>query len=154
MGIGKDIAETVVSTISDSGETWSVDSFEIARRRLPPIKKEEMTEGVPEVSVSFVSKEGDEQDRSSEILKYKIAVSVSVHTTKQEIEDTVEDFVEELQDFLAKEDNCVLDIGNGNDVELELPFVNDPIYHPELLRDAKVYLSVTVFDYQFDKMRT
>ena len=154
MGIGKDIAETIVSTIDGSGETWSVDEFNIARRRLPVVKKADLTEGVPEVAVSYVAKEGDEQDRTSELLTYQIAISVSAHTPNVELEDKVETFVEELQDFVSKESNYVFDIGNSNEVELELPFVNDPIYHPELLRDAKVFLSVTVFNYRFDKERT
>ena len=156
MGIGKDIAEAVVALMLDEAKrpAFSATLNSVNRSRLPAIQKKELPAGEAVVRVSFVAKEGDEQDRSSEFLIYQIAVSVSAHVPDETAEDNVESFVEEMHDYISERDNWILDIGNGNEAELELPFVNDPIYEPQLLRDGKVFLSVTIFNYRFDKERT
>ncbi len=154
---GREIAQGVVDLI-DAG-SFSMTAV-TSRRRLPSTDKANLHATDAEVSVAFVGKEGDELDRGSERLQYTIGVAVSARTsgvgttTEEARGDAIEDLIEEIQDHLSDEDNRYLSLSGGGEAELELPFVSDPIYREQLLREAGVYLSITLFNYIFDKSRT
>jgi hypothetical protein len=103
---------------------------------------------------------GDEQDRGSELLLYSVTVGVTANIGDPEslYADAAEDLVEEIQELLASEDNQTIDLtGSGSDLDryaiLELPYENDPIFNVQLLREAGLYQSLTVFTYQIERSR-
>lgn len=155
MGIGKEIADQVVAQIQLAAASLTFDSFQIARRRLPTVEKEDLSEGVPEISVVFSEFVGNEQDRSAEFLIYSISVVVACHVRDPNgtTADNVETFVEEIIDLLSDRDLAELTTAGGDVVELRLPVIWDPVFDPERLKDG-VLVALSTFEYVFDKSRS
>jgi hypothetical protein len=150
---GRTLATKIVGILTANGVS-------ARRARLPVIKKDQLSAGSPDVTVSPASMAGDEQDRGSELLLYSVTVGVTANVGDPESSyaDAAEDLVEEIQELLASEDNQTIDLtGSGSDLDryaiLELPYENDPIYNVQLLREAGLYQSLTVFTYQIERSR-
>ena len=114
--------------------------------------------------------EGHVYDRAWEYLRYTVAIgvmrSVGVNAAAREsdIDDCVS-LVEQIQDFLCWDSQQTLELpavldGNLNEIQpshtarLILPFENNPVYDPQLLRTDGIFMSVTNFVYHFEKMRS
>jgi hypothetical protein len=72
--------------------------------------------------------------------------------------------MEQIQDFVCWEnqqtltlpavlDDNSVEISPSHTARLILPFENNPMYDPQLLRTDGVFLSVTNFVYHFEKQR-
>ena len=157
---GRLIAEKLVAKLVTLSESDGVSfPFTPRRSRIPKVKLEDLGTERADVTVAALTKAGDEQDRSSELLLYGISVGVTanVGTSESEAGDMVEDLVEEIHNFLTKEENQCIQLDSSSDLDdvadLELPFVNDPVFNLNLLQQSGVYQSITVFAYMIERSR-
>lgn len=133
--------------------------FTARRSRIPKVNLDELGNSRADVTVAALTKAGDEQDRGSELLLYGVSVGVTAYVGESESEksDNVEDLVEQLQNFLSARFNQCLKLDDFDNLdstaELELPFVNDPIFNLNHLRESGVYQSITVFQYVIERNR-
>ena len=134
----------------------------VSAKRLPVITIEDLADDTADVTVAAMTKAGDEQDRGSELLLYGVTVGVTAKATEPEsaTADSVEDLIEQIQNFLSEEGQRVwtleADPGGGEfdwQAQLELPFENNPIFNVKLLREVGIYQSITVFNYLVEKTR-
>ena len=153
---GRAIAKLVAEIIN--GMPDPVYPFTARYSRFPKIKKTDLGE-IADVTVAPLTLVGDDQDQGSERLNYGITVGVTagleaetgpngevIPPAESSIADRVEDLVEQIQNYLSHDDRLFQRI-NGYFVELELPFVNNPVYSLELLREAGIFQSITIFNY-------
>ena len=127
----------------------------VRRSRIPKVKLDELGEETADVTVAALTKVGDEQDRGSEILLYGVTVGVTAYVGESENEksDLVEDLIEQIQNFVSHVDNQCLKVNDaGLVVDLELPYVNDPIFNKDLLLTG-IFQSITTFNYLVDQPR-
>lgn len=138
-------------------------AFEARRSRVPKVVLAELGEGV-DVTVAALTKAGDEQDRGSELLLYGLSVGVTAvvsegvgQASETARADAIEDLVEQIQAFLSDEarQQIVLDDRGAMDSEasLELPFVNDPVFNLQMIREKGIYQSISVFQYTIERSR-
>jgi len=172
---GTRIAEAVLTLLqngsapywSQSGETQWNSPVTFQRSSVPEAQKEKI-----QVAKGFVmlgGVEGNIHDRAWEYLRYTIAVGVmrsigvNAATREADIDDCVS-LSEQIQDFLCWDSQQSLDLpavldGSSNEIQpahsarLILPFENNPIYDPQLLRADGIFMSVTNFVYHFEKLR-
>ena len=158
---GRVISKRIVKMLND-GLTEPVMPFKARFARLPRVEKKGLKLGVADVTVSPMSKVGDDQDQGSERLNYGITVGVTgtleaehsqfgvIQPAESSVADLLEDLVEQIQDHLSHDENLFLKFeteSENYEAELELPFVNDPVYNLELIREAAIYQSITIFNY-------
>ena len=159
---GRVISKRIVKMLND-GLTNPVMPFKARFARLPRVEKKGLKLGVADVTVSPMSKVGDDQDQGNERLNYGITIGVTgtleseadsegrtIQPAESKWADMLEDLVEQIQDHLSHDENLFLEIeteAENYEAELELPFVNDPVYNLELIREAAIYQSITIFNY-------
>ena len=161
---GRSIADALVVILNNMTEP--AYPFTARRSRLPKVKKESLGFDAADVTIAALTKAGDEEDRGSELLLYGISIGVTaslpsdgtLEPAESETADMVEDLVEQIQNHLSDESNrvLVLNASDGDfdfEAELELPFVNDPIYNLQLMREIGIFQSITIFNYLVEKKR-
>lgn len=161
---GRAIANALVEIVNDMASP--AYPFTARRARLPKVKKESLGFDAADVTIAALTKAGDEQDRGAELLLYGVSVGVTANLpsngtlepAESETADLVEDLIEQIQNFISDESNRVLTLNASDgdfdfEAELELPFVNDPIYNFQLMREVGIYQSITIFNYLVEKKR-
>jgi hypothetical protein len=152
---------------SQSGETSWVLPVTFTRTCVPEMQKEKIQ--TPKGFVVVGSVEGTEYDRAFEYFDFTIGVGIakSIGVNSSGRESDVDDCVslmEQIQDFVCWEnqqtltlpavlDDNSVEISPSHTARLILPFENNPMYDPQLLRTDGVFLSVTNFVYHFEKQR-
>jgi len=172
---GTRIASAVVDLLQDgsapywseSGETSWVVPVTFQRSSVPEAQKEKIQ--VAKCFVMLGGLEGKVHDRAWEYLNYTVAIgvmrSIGINAASREtdVDDCVA-LVEQIQDFLCWDTQQTLELpavldGNSNEIQpahsarLILPFENNPIYDPQMLRTDGIFMSVTNFVYHFEKLR-
>ena len=161
---GRLISEALVSIVNEMPDPEY--PFTARRARLPKVKKAELGFESADVTIAALTKAGDEQDRGSELLLYGISIGVTANLpgdenaepAESDTADMVEDLIEQIQNHVSDEANRILALNVADtdidfQAELELPFVNDPIYNLELMRETGIYQSITIFTYLVEKQR-
>ena len=172
---GTRIADAVLTSLqnvsapywSQSGETQWCVPVTFQRSSVPEAQKEKIQ--VAKCFIMLGGVEGNVHDRAWEYLRYTVAIGVmrsigvNAATREADIDDCVS-LAEQIQDFLCWDSQQSLDLpavldGNSNEIQpahsarLILPFENNPIYDPQLLRTDGIFMSVTNFVYHFEKLR-
>ena len=153
---------------TESGETDWVQPVTFQRSSAPEMQKENIRTAVGFVMLAGL--EGSEYDRAFEYLRYTVSIgiarSVGINAASREsdIDDCVS-LAEQVQDFLCWDTQQTLvlpAVVDGDSTEIQpqhtarlvLPFENNPMYDPQMLRTDGVFLSVTNFVYHFEKQRS
>lgn len=172
---GTRIAEAVLTSLenvsapywTESGETQWVIPVTFQRASVPEAQKEKIQ--VAKCFVTLGGVEGNVHDRAWEYLRYTVAVGVmrsvgvNAATRESDIDDCVS-LTEQIQDFLCWDSQQTLELPavlDGSSTEIQpahsarliLPFENNPIYDPQMLRTDGIFMSVTNFVYHFEKLR-
>tara|TARA_R110002020_G_scaffold368536_5_gene580367 strand:- start:4533 stop:4973 length:441 start_codon:yes stop_codon:yes gene_type:complete len=145
MGVAVDLLDGIVTKLNET----SFGTATSQRALLPEIERKGLT---PQINVWLEGKESFELDRSSESLKYMVAVGLSYPTTSIADLDSGLDMIESIHDWLARRDNREIVTASGSfrllpPVEMSSPFDS------AMAQEAALFFSVLNINYHFTKTR-